>query len=78
MHHDDEELHVFPLLHAQRDPALCTQVHRMQADHVQMAKLWSALRIALRVVSEADDSPLNVVQLRPRAQRLVLAFQGLV
>ena len=68
MHHDDEELHVFPLLLTQGDAALSAQVHRMQADHVQMAKLWSALRTLLKGVSDADDSRVKIAQLRYRAQ----------
>lgn len=69
LHHDDEELHVFPLLLAQGDAALSAQVRRMQADHVRMAKLWSALRTLLLVVSDvAGDSQLKVAQLRQRAQ----------
>jgi hemerythrin-like domain-containing protein len=68
MHHDDEELHVFPLLLAQNDTALSARVRRMQADHVQMAKLWIALRALLLVVSDADDSQVKIAQLRQRAQ----------
>ena len=68
MHHDDEELHVFPLLLAQGDAALSAQVRRMQADHVQMTKLWGALRTLLLAVSGAGDSQLNIAQLRQRAQ----------
>lgn len=47
LHHQDEELHVFPLLLAQGDASLRATVQRLQADHRQMETLWAAVRQAL-------------------------------
>ncbi|MEQ1661023.1 MAG: hemerythrin domain-containing protein, partial [Hylemonella sp.] len=46
LHHQDEELHVFPLLLAQGDAALRTAVQQLQADHLRMGELWAAVRPA--------------------------------
>lgn len=47
LHHQDEELHVFPLLLAQGDVSLRATVQRLQADHRQMEALWAGVREAL-------------------------------
>jgi len=47
LHHQDEELHVFPLLLAQGDTSLQATVQRLQADHRQMETLWAEVRQAL-------------------------------
>lgn len=47
LHHQDEELHVFPLLLAQGDVSLRATVQRLQADHRQMETLWAGAREAL-------------------------------
>ena len=46
-HHLDEELHVFPVLLAQRDEALTRLVERLQRDHQEMATRWAAVRLLL-------------------------------
>ncbi len=47
LHHQDEELHVFPLLLAQGNVSLRATVQRLQADHRQMEALWAGVREAL-------------------------------
>ena len=66
-HHQDEELHVFPLLLAQGDERVVGIVRRLQEDHVQMERRWAAARAVLQRVSEgavpqfspADDAALD-------------------
>jgi len=49
LHHEDEELHVFPpLLAAPADAALVALVRQLQQDHVLMAQRWAAARPALQ------------------------------
>ena len=67
LHHQDEELHVFPLLLAQGDTALSAQVRAMQSDHRQMERLWSELRPCLVALSEGDGAATDVPQLRQMA-----------
>lgn len=62
LHHQDEELHVFPLLLEQADPSLHKAVLRLQADHRQMETLWAEVRAALRrwtepACTESVDAP---------------------
>lgn len=66
-HHDDEELHVFPLLLAQGDAVLSAHVYRMQTDHKRMTTLWRALRPILLALAEAQSGPIDRVKLRQRA-----------
>lgn len=68
MHHDDEELHVFPLLLAQGDASLSAQVHRMQADHQRMNKVWSELRIPLTALANARGADVNLAKFRQKSQ----------
>jgi len=49
-HHRDEELHVFPPLLAQGDPATLVLVRRLQRDHLQMEARWAAAREVLSAV----------------------------
>lgn len=59
-HHEDEELHVFPLLLTQTDAAhfaLGEHVRRMQADHVQMGAVWAELRPLLQAVAAGVSPP---------------------
>lgn len=52
-HHEDEELHVFPPLMAQRDPAVVAVVVRLLHDHREMAELWPLVRGSLAALVEA-------------------------
>jgi hemerythrin-like domain-containing protein len=47
LHHQDEELHVFPALRKSHVVAIQTYVERAQADHIRMNDQWSALRTTL-------------------------------
>lgn len=47
LHHEDEELHVFPLLLAQASPEVKELVQALQKDHVDMADDWAAARTPL-------------------------------
>lgn len=54
LHHDDEELHVFPPLLAGHDEALHAVVRRLQQGHVDMASAWGEARLAILRVRDAD------------------------
>lgn len=57
LHHEDEELHVFPALLAQRDPAVVAVVIRLKQDHREMAEQWKVVRTALdRLACSPFDS----------------------
>lgn len=53
LHHQDEELHVFPPLLAGPDAALRTLVQRLQQDHRQMEVAWIAARRTLQSVANS-------------------------
>ena len=59
LHHEDEELHVFPLLLAQGAPDVVALVQRLQQDHVQMAADWAAARAPLVALCDGDAQPLG-------------------
>ena len=72
-HHQDEELHLFPLLAASPDAALRELGLLLSAQHRQMELLWHDLRQLLTNVAEAVDwSPLASEQLA-----LIAAFDAL-
>lgn len=72
LHHEDEELHVFPALKDADDPHLQEAVRTLQADHVRMAALWAQLRPAL--VAWRDDPAAVAIDLATRT--LAQAFMG--
>jgi hemerythrin-like domain-containing protein len=47
LHHQDEELHVFPALQKSHVVAIQTYVNRVQADHLRMNDQWLALQTFL-------------------------------
>ena len=53
LHHEDEELHVFPPLLAQGDERVCAVVRRLQADHETMGQAWPRARALLLGVAQA-------------------------
>lgn len=54
LHHEDEELHVFPpLLAPGGDAGLADVVRQLQRDHLRMAECWAAARGALKDMAEA-------------------------
>ncbi len=50
LHHQDEELHVFPLLLAEATPEVQALVTRLQQDHVAMTADWAAARAGLQAL----------------------------
>jgi hemerythrin-like domain-containing protein len=54
LHHEDEELHVFPLLLAESGAEVQALVRQLQADHVAMAADWSVARSALQSLAAGE------------------------
>ena len=54
LHHQDEELHVFPLLLAQATPEVRALVIRLQQDHVAMTADWAAARAGLQALLDEN------------------------
>jgi hemerythrin-like domain-containing protein len=55
LHHQDEELHVFPPLLAQRDPAVVAVVIQLKQDHREMEVMWALVRAGLLGLVNAGD-----------------------
>ena len=51
-HHQDEEIHLFPLLRERGEPSLGEVVQRLQRDHLAMGEAWPLLRQDLQAVVE--------------------------
>lgn len=65
LHHQDEELHVFPPLLAGTDAALRRLVQGLMQDHRQMESAWQPARAVLLAVAEgpaSDWAPLGTGQ----------------
>ena len=65
LHHQDEELHVFPSLLAGPDAALRALVQRLMQDHRQMEIAWLEARRTLMAIAESPESgwiPLTPAQ----------------
>lgn len=59
LHHEDEELHVFPPLLLRGDEATRTLVHQLQEDHRQMNFAWVQAREVLQsIVDSAPGQPM--------------------
>ena len=56
LHHQDEELHVFPPLLAGPDAALRELVRRLMQDHRQMETAWVGARSTLQAVADSLDA----------------------
>ncbi|MFZ1501099.1 MAG: hemerythrin domain-containing protein [Giesbergeria sp.] len=63
LHHEDEERHVFPALHAVQDEALLVAVTRLQAEHVAMAQRWTLARSALLALAGGSITQFSAEQL---------------
>lgn len=61
-HHRDEELHVFPPLLAQGEPATVAVVGRLQADHLRMDEQWREVRAVLAAIAEGAATALGGAQ----------------
>lgn len=54
LHHQDEELHVFPPLLRCATPEVKRLVQQLQEDHCKMESRWALARTTLRLVAECD------------------------
>ncbi|MBP8204377.1 MAG: hemerythrin domain-containing protein [Giesbergeria sp.] len=82
LHHQDEELHVFPLLLSQGAPSVVAVVQQLQHDHACMAADWAAARGALQAIADGaaagfgaeDEARLD--QFAQRYQQHIQAEEG--
>ncbi len=56
LHHQDEELHVFPMLAEADDAGLVAAVAGLRTDHARMEALWAGLRVTLVAWSRPDSA----------------------
>jgi hemerythrin-like domain-containing protein len=56
LHHQDEELHVFPVLLAHGDGPVQAVVRRLQQDHLAMEQAWSRARALLQAVADSASA----------------------
>lgn len=54
LHHEDEELHVFPLLLARGEADVVAQVQQLQRDHDAMAQHWQDARVRLLALADGN------------------------
>jgi hemerythrin-like domain-containing protein len=73
LHHEDEELHVFPALAGNADAPLRSAIDRLMDDHARMAALWATLRGDLLRWRDDAAAPLPDAATR----RTAAAFIGL-
>ncbi len=57
LHHQDEELHVFPALLSGADAIVAQVASTLIAQHRQMEPLWAAMRVALSAIVATDTAP---------------------
>lgn len=75
LHHQDEELHVFPPLLAGADLSVRMVVQKLMQDHQHMETAWQQARLVLCRVA---DTPVGAwVPLQPAQVRLLQHFAGL-
>ena len=60
LHHEDEELHVFPLLLHSGNPAWVALAARLQQEHRDMAPAWATLRLQLEQLAAGQPVSLEV------------------
>ena len=60
LHHEDEELHVFPLLLARADAAVVAQVQQLQGDHNRMTGHWQGARALLQALADGQQTSFSV------------------
>jgi hemerythrin-like domain-containing protein len=80
LHHQDEELHVFPPLLAGPDASLRELVQRLMQDHRQMEMAWVDARCTLQAIADSPESgwtPLTPEQSAWLAQFAALYRQHL-
>ncbi|MBS0506602.1 MAG: hemerythrin domain-containing protein [Proteobacteria bacterium] len=62
LHHEDEELHVFPPLLAQGTGQVVALVRQLQRDHLLMAERWAAARGALQAMADGSLAAFTPAQ----------------
>ena len=78
LHHQDEELHVFPVLAAHGDAAQQALVRKLQDDHRRMEQCWPQVRTVLEAIRLAQaPQPLSEAQSALLAQFKALYVQHL-
>ncbi len=76
LHHQDEELHVFPMLADADDVDLVAAVAGLRADHARMEALWAGLRLALLTWSGGDAAGAVDDALRRQAAEFERLYAG--
>ena len=71
-HHDDEELHVLPVLRAVGRADVAERLH---ADHLAMHAAWAELRMSLQQVAEGRWQPADEPALNTRAQAFAALYR---
>ncbi|MEG2046227.1 MAG: hemerythrin domain-containing protein [Comamonas sp.] len=73
LHHEDEELHIFPpLLQTGTDAATLAVVHQLQQDHLAMAACWAQARQPLLALASGAQDAFSIAD-----QALLQSFAGL-
>ena len=67
LHHEDEELHVFPALLAGPDASLRQLAGELIDDHRRMEAAWSAARAALTAIAQDTSGTLQLSALQTAA-----------
>lgn len=57
LHHDDEEVDLFPALRQLNDPQLNQCMTQLEAEHAELAGLWRSLGPWLEALSSGADHP---------------------
>ncbi len=76
LHHEDEELHVFPPLLAHGSAAMVELVQTLQAEHAAMARQWAEARVPLAAVAVAEGAA-GAVPWSPEQEKVLDDFAGL-
>ena len=74
-HHEDEERHVFPLLHEHPDERVRAAVTTLQADHVLMHAMWERLRTGLLRWRDGTDATPFTPEERAVADEFVRIYE---
>jgi len=73
LHHEDEELHIFPpLLQPGTDAGTQAVVRQLQRDHVAMADCWAQARVPLQALAGGGQQAFSAAD-----QALLQRFAGL-
>jgi hemerythrin-like domain-containing protein len=74
LHHEDEELHVFPVLAGHADAGLRGAITALMDDHARMAEHWAVLRGALLRWRDEDTAPLPDAATRKDAAAFIAMY----